>query len=185
MKNTRDSVPTQKPLRKFYFKCPQCRSNDLFVKIRGSFADLGCALLFFGGLLPYIILRNRAGKKVQCANCLHIFSQPALPTSPLCSFASWTVTNLIICVVLAGIFSSIPELARILPSIPTVAYLEKVIADYPRVAAYLLCAMFLFNAVPSLVVAFISNDRYRRELVGRYRIDPVSPTQIAKERQSV
>ena len=170
---------------KYYFSCPLCGNDELFVRPSEDSSGLGCALLLYGGWLPFLIFARRNRNRVQCSQCAHIFQQPALPVSPTASLARFIILQTIVCAVLAFLFFYVPNLAKALPAVPILTGLENAIAAHPRVAAYILGLLFWQITIPCLVVAAVSAYRFHKQLAARFRLMPVSSRQIATQSLSV
>ncbi|MHA3773850.1 hypothetical protein ACXR0O_20135 [Verrucomicrobiota bacterium sgz303538] len=157
---------------RYYFRCPNCGNDERFVTPHEQASNLGCALLFFGGLLPALVFANYTRNRVQCLNCGYIFRRPPLPSSPLATFAGWIVAvTLIPCVIALLLFAS-PEIADSLPSFSGIAALEEAIALKPRLAAYLLVVLVTLILAACWAAALVSSAKFRKQLSGQYRLTP-------------
>ena len=164
---------------KYYFRCPKCGNDEQFIKPSEQTDDLGCALFFYGGLIPGLLFANHASRRIQCTRCAHLFSQPALPSSPVASFAGWIVALTIVPIVAAVFVFCVPDLASLLPSIPVIATIEEAFAAQPRVAAYLLAVLLVLIVLFCWGAACLSNVRFRRRFSSEYLVRPLSPRDLA------
>ena len=62
--------------------CPRCHAKDDFKTVEIEKGDSGISILFWGGLLPYVIHTASQRNKVQCKHCDFIFS-PKTPRSKI------------------------------------------------------------------------------------------------------
>ena len=166
---------------KYYFRCPKCGNDEQFVKPSEQTSDLGCALLFFGGFIPALIFADHTSRRIQCSRCAHIFRQPAIPSSPLASFAGWILALTVVLFTIAVFFYCSSDLASLLPSIPVISSIEEAITIEPRVAAYLLSLLFILVVIPCWVAACLSNAKYRNQFSTEYHVKPLSSRDIAKQ----
>ncbi len=165
---------------KYYFRCPKCGSDEQFVKPSEESSDLGCALFLFGGFIPALLYANHRHGRIQCTSCAHIFRQPPIPSSPLATFAGWTLALTIIPSVIAVFFFSFPDLASLLPSIPVISTIEDAVTTQPRVAAYLLALLFVLIVFPCWVAACASNAKFRKQLSTEYHLKPFTSHELAQ-----
>ena len=159
---------------RYYYKCPQCGSDEDFVKPREESSGLGGPLLLTGGLFSALLFADYARGRVQCGKCLYIFRPPQPPASPIGNFAAWIVALTAIPVLLAVFAMAFSDSPDLLPSNPLIAPLEERVSAQPRIAAYALLTVPVLIVVPCLVVATIGNARFRRQLAKEYRLTPRS-----------
>ncbi len=152
---------------KFYFKCPKCGNDEQFVRPNEK---LGFALYLGYGLLFTDYMRAR----VQCMRCLYIFRPPPVPSSPLAAFAVWILGVTVISGIVAVVLFCAPPLAQALPAFSVIPVLEEAILMQPRVAAYLLGALFVLIPVSCCVAVMFSNAKFRKQLAKEYHLKPLS-----------
>lgn len=164
----------------YYFRCPNCGSNEEFIKPSEESSNAGCAIFLFGGLIPALLFANDRQGRIQCAKCAHIFRQPRIPVSALAAFAAWIVALLsvpILVVVVVGF----ADHASSLPSVPIIASVEEFITAQPRLTAFALAFGFVLIVIVCWAVAFVSNARFRKQLSTEYRLEPLSPDELAQK----
>lgn len=168
-------------IMRHYFQCPKCQNDAEFVKPSEEDSGLGCLLFLFGGFIPALLFAGHKHGRVQCQKCAHIFPQPALPSSPLAKFAGWILALSLIPAACSLFFFMIVDFANLLPALPVISTLEEAVRAQPRVAAYLFGVLFVLIVIPCIVVACLSNARFRKELAKSYHLDPVSCGQSIKQ----
>jgi len=153
---------------KYYFRCPGCGNDTLFVKPSEDDDNMGCLFLVFGGLLSALLFTGYNRGRIQCQECKHLFQQPAIPSSPYARYVGVIVGMVIVLICVSVFFFCLPSLAKTLPSFPFLFLLEDAIVAQPRVAAYLLISLSLITVVPLWVAATIANARYRKKFRSQY-----------------
>src|SRR4051794_7258011 len=118
---------------KYYFKCPQCSSDERFIEPSEQPSDVGSWLFLSGGLIAALTFANYKRQRVQCAHCGHLFQQPALPRSPIGKFAILIAAVTVILMSLALLFCFSPDIVDALPPLPVVNFIENAVATAPRV----------------------------------------------------
>lgn len=167
----------------YYFRCPKCGSDEEFIKPSEESSNLGCAIFFFGGLIPALLFAaDQTHGRIQCVNCAHIFRQPRIPVSPIAAFAGWIVALLIVPILIAVIAGS-ADLASFLPSVPIIASMEDAIKAEPRLAAYVLAFVLALIILVCWAAAFVSNSRFRKQLSTRCRLKALSPDELAQKQR--
>jgi hypothetical protein len=164
----------------YYFQCPKCQSDSEFVKPSEEDSGLGCLLFIFGGFIPALLFAGHKHGRIQCRKCTHIFPQPSLPSSPLAKFAGWILALSLIPAVTSIFFFNIGDFASLLPVLPVISIIEEAVRDQPRVAAYLLGVLFVLIVIPCIVVACVSNARFRKHLANRYQVHPPAYSQFTQ-----
>lgn len=159
---------------KYYFRCPKCQSDSEFVKPSEEDSGLGCLLFLFGGFIPALLFAGHKQGRIQCRKCTHIFPQPSRPSSPLAKFAGWILALSLIPAVTSIFFFKIVDFASLLPVLPVISTIEEAVKDQPRVAAYLFGVLFVLIVIPCIVVACVSNARFRKQLAKTYQTHPPS-----------
>ena len=125
----------------YYFKCPNCGSDERFVRPSEQSSSLGCLLFLFGGFIPALLFADYRWRRVQCLKCTHIFRQPPLPGTPLSHFAAWIACLTVIAMVVGVAGFAAPELAPALPSVAVISAIEHAIAAQPRTMAYIIASL--------------------------------------------
>lgn len=157
---------------KYYFKCRRCGNNEEFVQAREDTGDLGCSLLIFGGLLPFLLLAGHQSNRVVCIRCGYLFQQPRIPWGRVALIAFLGLclggTACVISILLFAIHGANE-------SLPTFAFLEpleKAISEAPRVALYLMAFLALVGGLFGWILLKIGEGQHHRELSTRYRLYP-------------
>ena len=165
---------------KYYFKCPNCGSNERFAKPSEQPSSTGCLLLFFGGIISALLFANYRWRRVQCLKCMHIFRQPSLPGTPLSHFATW-IGYLTVMTVVAGVVGfAAPELAAALPRVPVISAIKQALVAQPRAMAYVIVTLVSLILISCLLAGAWSKVTFRRELLTKYQLRPLSAADLAK-----
>ena len=55
--------------RSYQLTCPRCDSQDGFQAVEIQESDTGCLMLFFGGLIPFLLFDSSRRHGLECENC--------------------------------------------------------------------------------------------------------------------
>lgn len=157
---------------KFYFNCPKCRLNDSFYSVEESADGTGCLLLFFGGLIPFLLFRSDRSNRIQCGNCGYIFHQPGVPYTPTARVAVVLVLLILAVPIYLIAISNTPSQDRKLPGGEWIESAEATVREHPRSVVYAAGGVLLITFVTLIVLAIASNMSYRKMLSVTYRLTP-------------
>jgi amino acid transporter len=166
---------------KYYFRCPSCGNDEEFIRPTEENANLGCGLLVFGGLIPFLLFAEHNRQRVQCARCANIFRQPRTPRTPLARFTGAILCTSFLLTVAAMFFGAFAESPDLLPQLPILSWVERVIVSQPRVTAYLVTLLALVIFLSCWIAAAVSNSRLRKEMSDEYRLKVPSTREIARK----
>jgi len=153
---------------KYYFRCPSCGNDTDFVKPTEQDNNAGCLMLFFSGILPFLLLCSASSARIQCGRCKTLFAQPGLPSNKAARQIGLLV-GIIICVLFASVFFfAIPSLARLLPVVPVFSVLEDAILNQPRVALYLLLVVSFLAVFPLWIAAAMITRKSHKKTKAHY-----------------
>ena len=165
----------------YYFKCPNCGSDERFVRPSEQSSSSGGASSFFLRFNRRDCLRIIRWRRIQCLKCTHIFRQPPLPGTPLSHFAAWIACLTVIAMVVGVAGFAAPELAPALPSVAVISAIEHAIA----------CAAvgdglhYRKPGVPDRRYAWWpppgAKPSSGRELSTKYRLKPLSSEDVARQ----
>lgn len=167
---------------KYYFKCPNCGSNEQFVKPSEQSSSLGCLILILGGFLPALLLTDYKWQRVQCLNCMHIFRQPPLPGTALSHFALWIAFLTAFATVIGLVAYVAPSSMAGLPAISVVTEIELALAAQPREMAYVIAGLVSLILASCLVAAIWSKAKFRRELAEKFQLWPLASEAILQQK---
>ncbi len=165
---------------KYYFKCPNCKNNEQFTTPSESSSGLGCLLLFFGGIIPALLYADSTNRRIQCANCGHIFQQPPLPNSSVSKLAKWIVLILVLFIFGSFLILVEPEISSLLPRYQWLSGFEGIIRANPYETAFCITALVLVLAIITILSSMISNARFRASFRKEYLTQPI-PYHKAKQ----
>ena len=166
-------------MKKYYFNCPRCQSDDSFYQVSEEPARTGCALLIFGGLWPALIYWTFNAKRIQCSNCSHIFRQPPLPQTSISNLSVWILFVMVISISIMLLFQFIPELNSVVRKFYFFNILDYFIKTSPMGVAL---GMVVMTSGILLLITFasgISNYRFRKYFKEQYKVYP-EPNVISK-----
>ncbi len=157
---------------KFYFNCPKCRLNDSFYSVEESADGTGCLLLFFGGLIPFLLFRSDRGNRIQCGNCGYIFHQPGVPFTPTARVAVALILLILAVPIYLIAISNTPSHDRMLPGGEWIESIEETVREHPRAAVYAAGGVLIVTIVTLAILAIASNASYRKLLSVTYKLTP-------------
>ena len=157
---------------KFYFQCPQCQQDETFHSVAERDGGLGCVLLFFGGLLPFLLFQSGRYRRVQCGKCRLIFSQP-----PIRYTATARVAVVLMCLIAAVplylfYIQNLPDYDLHLPANGWVLFFEQIVRDHPRAVVYSVGGVLAITFVALFFVAVGSNYAKRANLKKHFKLAP-------------
>ena len=157
---------------KYYFSCPNCRSDDGFTVPEEESSGLGWLLFFLGGFLPALLYASHASQRVQCSKCGYIFRQPALPRTSLSVLATWIIGVEFLFLVVTILAIAFPEMVSLIPDSQLLADVEAIISDNPRALLIGLFPMLLVILVTCAVASWASNYRAHKEMRNHFETRP-------------
>jgi hypothetical protein len=167
---------------KYYFKCPNCESDDQFTQPVEERSGLWASLLVFGGLLPTIFYAAEASRRrVQCAQCGYIFKQPPFPKTSLSHLAIAVIGIVLVSALLTTLMILWPEIMSIAPQHPFLSSLEKAIANNPKSIVLGVFPMMLLLIVVALFASWISNVKANKKLRQKFATKPLRFSESKKE----
>ncbi|NUM56771.1 MAG: hypothetical protein HUU46_24345 [Candidatus Hydrogenedentes bacterium] len=161
---------------KYYFQCPHCKQDEAFYPVSEQDGGLGCALLVFGGLIPFFLFQRDRFQRVQCADCRLIFSKPPIPYAMTARVA---VVLMILIGALPLFFFYIqnqPDYDSVFPANDWLLPLEQIVREHPRAAVYSVGGVLAITFVALLGIAIGSNISKRRSMGKMFRLSVNGPT---------
>lgn len=157
---------------KYYFKCPNCGSDDEFTLPKEESSGLGCLLFLLGGFIPALLYADFTQHRVQCSGCGYIFRKPPLPRTPLSIVTGWIIGIIAIFGVLTSILFAFPDVKYVMPHSPTLMALERIISGNPYAIIFGILPMVAVILLLAIFVSIFSNYKARRALEERYETEP-------------
>ena len=157
---------------KYYFQCPHCRQNDEFYAVDDDDEGLGCAMLFFGGLLPFAIYQSRRVGRVQCAQCRFIFRQPPIGYAPLALVAGFLLVLIVAVPVFLFCVQDLSDIDSLFPASGWIIPIEQIVRDHARATVYSVGGVLAITFVTLLGVAIGSNRAKRNSMSATFRLHP-------------
>ena len=159
-------------MKKYYFKCPRCKSDDSFKQVSERSNGTGCALFIFGGFIPALIYGASRAGRIQCSNCNHIFRQPSLPQFSISLLSVSIFSTMLISISIMILFYFVPDLFREVPNLKPLKILEDFIRSNPMGTAIGMIIMLLGILVLITFASGISNYRFRKDFKSKYLVSP-------------
>jgi len=157
----------------YYFKCPQCGSNESFTATEQEPVRTTLPVFLFGGFLPHLLYRaDLKFGRVQCARCGYIFRQPPLPASAVCVFTRVVVGIVLACVALTVLAVALPEVTAAVPNGRAWKWFESVIAANPKAVIIGFVPMICLLVIASLIASLLGNRVARKRLRHEYETRP-------------
>ena len=159
-------------MKKYYFKCPRCKSDDCFKQVSERSNGTGCALFIFGGFIPALIYGASRAGRIQCSNCNHIFRQPALPQSSISLLSVSIFSTMLISISIMALFYFTPELSYGISNIEPLKILEDFIKNNAMGTAIGMIIMLAGILILITFASGISNYRFRKDFKSKYLVSP-------------
>ncbi len=159
------------PMR-YYFSCPNCRSDDEFVLPQEASSGIGCLLFLFGGFIPALLYADHIHQRVQCSKCGYIFRQPPLPRTSLSALATWIIGVIFVFLVVTILAVVFPEMVSLIPDSRLLSGAERIISDHPRAVLIGLVPMLLLIVLICTAASWAANHRAHREMRNHFETRP-------------
>lgn len=157
---------------KYYFKCPNCGSDDEFSVPREESSGLGLLFFLWGDFIPMLLYADAAYHRVQCAECGYIFRQPPLPRTTLSKLTTWIIGIIVLFSIFTMFIIGVPQVADLLPQFPALTEMELLISENPRAIIFGLFPMIAAIFALSIFVSWISNRAAHRKLRKEFETKP-------------
>jgi len=136
-------------------------------------SGLGCALLFFGGLIPALLYSSSTSNRVQCGKCHYIFGRPGLPSSQMANSGCAIVLCILLLIILptlyASMFSEVDNSGTISTLVRAVV---KFLREGSTILAFLFIGVIVLTFVLGLRLWIVEGKRQRKMLAKNFRIHP-------------
>jgi hypothetical protein len=168
----------------YFFKCPACGSDEDFTLFKEDTSQTRDLLLFFGGVLPWLLFRSSARRRVQCAKCGVVFQRPPLPLAPGSRFSIWIIGIVVFFPLAIILLCAFPEIMAGIPRSDFVSYLETQISQNP-LAVIIGGLSWIVVLLLSCAIAYVAfNHTAHKELRAKYQTEP-RPYTKGKSRESL
>ena len=160
--------------KRYYFECPNCSNDERFSELSENSGGLGCALFFFGGIIPALLYADATRNRIQCPECGNIFRQPPLPRTALSRVALLIICTLLLCPIIVYILASFPEFVTDIALHPWLSYLERAISNNAKPVMLVLVFLFPLLFLMSLLASWVSNYSAHEELRKKHKTCPTT-----------
>lgn len=157
---------------KYYFNCPKCRLNDAFYSVNEAGGGTGCLMLFFGGIIPFLLFQSDRRNRVQCGNCGYVFQLPRVPFTPTARVAVALILLILAVPIYLIAISNTPSHERELPGGEWIEPIEETVRENPRAAVYAVGGVLIVTFVTLVILAIASNASYRKQLSVTHKLTP-------------
>jgi hypothetical protein len=171
MAAVQETDPKNMPM-KYYFSCPNCRSDDEFTLPEEESSGTGWLLFLLGGFIPALLYAGHFHRRVRCSKCGYIFQQPPLPRTSLSVLATWIIGIEFLFLVVTILAIAFPEMVSLIPDSQLLSGAEKIISDNPRAFLIGLLPMLLVILLTCTVASWASNCKAHKEMRNHFETRP-------------
>jgi hypothetical protein len=161
-------------MKRYYFKCPKCGSDSDFRKVKEEPTD-AAAILFLLGHFIIAILYGLFGdhwRRIQCAECGHIFRRPALRRSSVSKLSLTVVVLVLLFVCLAMLLAGLGGDVGWFGEYGVVSVVEGFVGRNASAVAISAILMVVCIVGVCLTVCVVSDSVLHRKIRQEYEIKP-------------